>query len=361
MIPRPRLTAWRWWGSGVLLALQIAGCRRSDASPADTATPVVAATTARASIGPFTRMTAALGTVVARPGRYAALSAPSATRITRVYVSPGQRVAAGQSLVTFEQAQYAAAARAAESALDAAQRGYDRAVRLAGAGILPGKDVEAAASELARARNDALAARRAMRRSVLRSPLNGVVTRMDAVLGAPADAGQVLVEVVDPSAFDVVLSAGASEASAVLPGSRVALTAGEKTGGEVLGTGRVASVGVAVDSGSRAVQIRVTIRIPARALRLGESVHGMIAVSTTPRAVVAPTDALVPGDEPGSYHVFVVDRTGTAHVRAVTIGSRTENAVEILSGLTGEETIVTGGAFAVQDGARIARPRSVKP
>jgi RND family efflux transporter MFP subunit len=345
-----------------LLALSatMAGCKK-DAVADEAATPVVTAKTAVVSVEPFTHTTSAIGVVVARPGRYAALSAPAPTRVSRVHVSQGQRVGAGQPLVEFDQAPFAAAANAAQTALRVAEQNFARAQRLANEGIVPRKDAETAAADLARARNDAVAAQRALQLSVLRSPVSGVVTRMAAVLGAPADPAQVLVEIADPSAFDVALSLGPTEAGAVHQGAKVTLSAGEKAGGEVLGTGTVASVGVALDTASRAVPIRAGIVTPSRALRLGESVYGVIAVETRPNAVVIPVDALVPGDEPGSYKVFVVDKTGTAHARPVKIGDRTETKVEVLEGLQGGETIVTQGAYGLSDSAKVARPVPVKP
>lgn len=347
--------------AGIALAPLLEACNKSDAEADETPTPVVAAKTAVASVEPFTRTQSAIGTVVGRPGRYAALSAPSPTRVSKVYVSQGQRVGAGQPLVEFEQAQFVAGANAAQAALTAAQRNYERAQRLANEGIVPRRDAETAAADLARARNDAVMAQRSVQLSVLRSPVSGVVTRMSAVLGAPADPAQVLVEVADPSAFDVVLSLGPTEAGTIRPGSHVDLSAGEKSGGESLGAGNVASVGAAVDTTSRSVQIRVNVTSHARALRLGESVFGVIAVETRPGAVVVPVEALVPGEEPGSYKVFVVDNTGTARARDVTVGGRTETKAEILDGLTGGEAVVTQGAYGLEDSAKVARPVPVKP
>jgi len=215
---------------------------------------VVTAKTAVASVEPFTHTLSAIGSVVARPGRYAALSAPSPTRIARVYVAAGQRVAAGAPLVEFERMSFNAEASGAQAKLTAAQRAYDRAVRLAAEGIVPRKDVEQAAAELGAARAAAVMARRAQQLSVLRSPVSGVVTRMSAVLGASADAGQVLVEVADPSAFDVVLMLGPTEAGAVRPGAPVVISAGEKVGGEPLGGGTVASIGAAMALSREAIK-----------------------------------------------------------------------------------------------------------
>ena len=346
------------------LSLMLAACAKKDdgegsgdGEPA--AKPVVAASTAKASVEPFTHMISAIGSVVARPGRYAALGAPSATRVARVYVTEGQRVAVGTPLVQFEQGEFNAAASGAQDALNAAQHAYDRAERLAREGIVPRKDVEQAAAALGAARSAAVTARRAQQLSVLRSPVSGVVTRMSAALGASVDAGQTLVEVADPAAFDVVLSLGPTEAADVRPGARVTLTAGERSGGESVGAGTVATVGAAVDTGSRSVSIRVTVTTPRRTLRLGESVFGVIAVETRPNAVVVPAESLVP-DEDG-YKVFVVDARGTAVARPVEIGGRTATKVEITAGLSGGETVVTKGAFGVEDSSTVGRPVPVKP
>ena len=340
--------------------LLLSACRKKEeATSGEEAKAVVTAKTAVASVEPFTHTISAIGSVVARPDRYAALSAPAPTRIARVYVAAGQRVAAGAPLVEFERVSFNAEASGAQSALTAAQRNYDRAVRLAAEGIVPRKDVDQAAADLGAARAAAVTTRRVQQLSVLRSPLGGVVTRMSAVLGAPADAGQVLVEVADPSAFDVVLMLGPTEAGAVRPGASVTISAGEKVGGEPLGTGRVASIGAAVDTTSRSVAIRVAVRTPRRTLRLDESVYGEIAVETRPNAVVIPVEALVP--EGTGYKVFIVDKAGTAHEREVKIGGRTTTKVEITEGLTGGETVVTQGAFGVEDSAKIATPVPAKP
>ena len=142
-------------GFAVLLAAS--ACKGKDAAEeAETSKPVVAASTAKARIEPFTHTVSAIGTVVTRPDKFAALSAPSPTRIAKVYVSAGQRVAAGAPLVEFEQVGFNAAASASEAALTAAQRNYERAKRLADEGILPRKDAETALADLGKARTDAV-------------------------------------------------------------------------------------------------------------------------------------------------------------------------------------------------------------
>jgi len=189
--------------------------------------------------------------------------------------------------------------------------------------------------------------------------VSGVVTKMSAVLGASVDANQTLVEVADPSAFDVELSLGPTEAGAIRAGAHVTLTAGEATGGEPLGVGTVTSVGAAVDSTSRSVAIRVAVATPRRALRLGESVYGEIVTETKPNAIVVPVEALVP--EAAGFQVFVVDTKGVATAHEVKVGGRTSTKAEIVDGLNGGETIVTKGAFGMEDSASVTKPVPVAP
>ncbi len=312
---------------------------------------VVGAKTAVAQVGPFVRTVAALGTVAARPGSFAALGAPGPTRVTKIYVVAGQAVAAGAPLIEFDRGPFDAAARSAQAAVTVAENAHDRAVRLAGEGILPRKDVDQAAADLAQAQAALVSAERAQALATLHAPVAGVVTRMSAVLGANVDQSQTLVEVVDLRALDVILDLTPDDAAPVRPGQRVAFWSGETARGDSLGAGTVADVGAAVDSASRSVHVRVRVARAARPLKLGETVFGRIAAGVAPRAVTVPLEALVPEGE--GFKVFVVDSAGIAHGRDVTVGSRSESLAEITAGLTGGETIVTYGAYGVSDSAKI--------
>src|SRR5436309_7318621 len=199
----------------------------SSAAEASSAPAVVGASTAVATVQPFAQVVSAVGTVTPRPGRFAELAAPAPTRVARIFVAPGQRVAEGDSLIEFERAPFDAAARSAGAALTSAERAYARAVRLAQAGILPQKDSDQAAADLAQAQVAAITARRAQQLATLRAPLAGVVTRMTAVLGAAVDANQPLVEVADVAALDVVFNVSPAQAAQIHAGEAVTLTAGD--------------------------------------------------------------------------------------------------------------------------------------
>ena len=349
MINRRR--GWRVVNDAIVLLLTAACGGGGDESEAEP-TPVVNVRTAVVSEQPFTDAVGAIGTVQARPGHVASLGAPVATRITNVYVSEGARVSRGQPLVALDRTAIDAAASAAESALTAAEQAYARAERLNREGVSPRKDVEQAASEVAKARADAVAARRSAQLAVLRSPIGGVVTRLTAVLGASVDVNQPLVEVADPSALDLVFAVTPSDAARIKPGASISLSAGQKTGGEPLGSGNVVHVAATLDSVTRSVPVRARAPGSKRLLRIGETLFGRIVVGVHPRALAVPTEALVPEAE--GFKVFVVDSSSIAHVRLVTVGARTDSTAEILTGLKAGERVVTYGAYGVDDSVKVA-------
>ena len=310
--------------------------------------------TAQVATQAFSQVVTAIGTVTPRPGHFAELAAPAPTRVARIRVAVGDRVAQGDTLLEFEREPFDAAAQSAATALENAQHAYARAVRLVQAGILPQKDSDQAAADLAQAQLAAVTARRAQQLATLRTPIAGVVTRMSAVLGASADQNQPLVEVADPTALDILFGVSPADAAQIRDGDTVAVAGGGGGGGDAqLGQGRVTGVAAALDSASRAVTVRAELRRPSRPLRIGESVVGRIVTAVHAQAVTVPLAALVPQGD--GFQVFVVDSSGVAHSRPVRIGARSDSVAEIASGLAPGETVVTAGAYGIQDAAKISR------
>ena len=338
----------------VSVVLVAGACRGSSETAADS-TAIVQVKTAVATIQPFEEKIGSIGTVMVHSGHLASLSAPAPARITTVYVSVGQKVSVGTPLIAFEQTPFIAAAQSAEAALVAAERAYDRARRLADAGIVPRKDAELAATALAQARAAALIARRMAQLAVVRAPISGVVTQLNASIGASADVNQPLVEVANLAFLDIVFNVAPAEAVHIAPGAAVTLSAGETATGEALGVGRIMSVGATVDSSTRSVEVRAQAPPSARALRIGETIFGQISLGVKPRAIVVPVAALVPDGD--GFKVFVVNAENIAIGRKVTVGRRTDTVAEITSGLVGGERVVTEGAYGVEDSVKVTQAK----
>src|SRR5881394_2820214 len=239
--------------SRVVFAVVIAAACKGGAKQDGAEATAVGVGTAVAAREAFPQSINAIGTIGARPGRYAALAPPGPTRVARIFVVAGQRVARGDSLIEFERAPFDAAAQSAAATLANAERATARAQRLVQAGILPQKDADQAAADLAAAQAAAVTARRAQELATLRAPLAGVVTRMSAVMGASVDASQTLIQIADPGALDVVFNVSPGEAADIQLGDSVVVTAAESAAGDPLASGIVTGVAAAVDSVTRAV------------------------------------------------------------------------------------------------------------
>src|SRR5579885_1344281 len=104
-----------------------AACKGGEKEGGDEAPPaVVNANTIVVTPQAFTETVGAIGVVVGRAGHVATLSAPAPGRIASVDVSTGQAVAAGQPLISLDPATFEAALHSAQTAVDAAQRTYER-------------------------------------------------------------------------------------------------------------------------------------------------------------------------------------------------------------------------------------------
>lgn len=336
--------------------------RASDEAPeaeGEAAHARVAASVEAVTAETFVEAIDASGTVVPRVGRFAALAAPAPTRITGVHVAPGARVHRGDRLVSFEATAFDAAVSSADAALSAAVRAEERARRLVEAGVAPRKDAELAASEVAAARAASVNAHRASGLAVLRSPIDGVVTSLNAVLGANADVGQTLVEIVDTRALDVQLVLSPQSANGVRAGQSVTLRDGALADALVVATGKVSAVTAALDSASRGVVVRVSIDNQQRTVRIGETLYARIDAQSHAGALLIAGDALVPAGD--GFQVFVVDSAGVAHARPVHVGARAGNRVWIREGLAAGEKVVTAGAFGVSEGAEIVTKQKPGP
>ena len=80
----------------------------------------------------------------------------------------------------------------------------------------------------------------------------------------------------------------------------------------------------------------------------------VIAAQSVSNAVIVPAPAVTLDATNGnSGTVMVVDNKSIAHEVHVTIGVRTPDRMQILSGLQGGETVVTEGNYGLPDGTKV--------
>jgi cobalt-zinc-cadmium efflux system membrane fusion protein len=304
----------------------------------------------------------------ARPGGAADVVAPIDGRLTRVVDVPlGASVSRGQELarllpppsVPGDLPQLQRARAEAQTALALATRDRERAERLTSAGAAPAKRLDEArsAEEQANARLAAAEASLAQYNAaragsaadaegtfIVRAPVSGVIAQRDATTGANISAGTVLFRVVDASQVHVVGQVPEAEAAR----ARLARAAEIEIAGQPdrLPAGRLVSIGRVLEPQSRTLPITFALDNRTLGIPVGQAIFLHLLMDPTPRRPVVPAAAVV--DDAGRPIVFVQREGETFERRAVTLGPRSGDLVQITEGVKPGDRVVTRGAYLVR-------------
>ncbi len=304
----------------------------------------------------------------ARPSGAADVVAPIDGRLTRVVeVALGAVVSRGQELARLlpppsapaDLPQLQRARAEAQTALALATRDRERAERLTSAGAAPAKRLDEARSveDQAKARLTAAEASLAQDNAarsggatdaeglfVIRAPVSGVIAHRDAAAGSNVSAGSVLFRVVDAAQVHVVGQVPEAEAAR----ARLAHAAEIEVSGQPdrIPTGRLVSVGKVLDPQSRTVPVTFAFDNRALGLPVGQAVFLHLLMDPTAPRPVVPADAIV--DDAGRPIVFVQREGERFERRAVALGPRSGNVVQITEGVKPGDRVVTKGAYLVR-------------
>lgn len=304
----------------------------------------------------------------ARPGGAADVTAPIDGRLIRVAdVTVGAAVTRGQELARLlpppgtpgDLPQLQRARAEALTGVALAGRDRERAERLTSAGAAPARRLEEARSSEEQARARLTAAEASLTQYniartggapdadalfVVRAPVSGVIAHREAATGANIAAGTVLFRVVDASQVHVV--GHVPEADSARAQRAVAAEIEVPGQPDRLPTGRIASVGKVLDLPSRTVPITFAFDNGTVGLPVGRSVFLHLLMDRTDPRPVVPAAAVV--DDAGRPIVFVQRAGETFERRAVTLGARAGDLVQITDGVKPGDRVVTKGAYLVR-------------
>jgi Cu(I)/Ag(I) efflux system membrane fusion protein len=190
--------------------------------------------------------------------------------------------------------------------------------------------------------------RKPLRAVNIRSPIDGYIGKRTAQAGLYVSPGQELFELADLSSVWVVADVYESDIGRVKVGQRASISL-QAVPGKIF-HGKVSFIYPVVSPTSRTVQVRMDFRNPELVLR-----PGMFADVTFDLGAVdglaVPSDALVETGE--SQYVFVALPGGRFEPRRVTVGVHTGQRVQILSGVSAGEKVVTTANFLIDSESRL--------
>lgn len=232
-------------------------------------------------------------------------------------------------------------------------RQAEEALRMARASAVQDKmsvsNARVADSQVEQARAAVELARTQLGYATITSPISGVVASRSVDPGDTVTPGTPVLSVQD-SRFRLEATVPESSAALIRPGSAVRVRLGSD---RREATGRVAVVSPAGDPGTHKFLVKADLPDSLRP-RSGEFGRMTFAASFS-QSIVLP-DAAV-RDEGGLPVVFIVDEHKRARMRNVRLGRRTDEGVEILSGLSPGDRVIIANSGVLADGAPV-RPEA---
>jgi HlyD family secretion protein len=350
------------------------------------------------------------------PLAQAAISPKVTAPVKKFYVQRGSHVRAGQLLATLENRDLEAAALDNKGAYTAAQGTYDittgatvpedttkaetdltqatanlnlaqsiadSRAQLFAEGAIPGRDLDTAkaalvqakaAHEIARqhleavqkvshkaslesaqgqltsAKGKYLGAEAQLSYTEIRSPISGVVTDRPLFAGETAAAGNPVITIMETSALLAKLHISQSQAQQLSMGAPATIAV---RGLDDPLPAKVALISPALDPGSTTVEVWLRVDNAKGTLKAGTPVRTNITGRTAKNALLVPLEAVQTGPDGESKFVLVIKPNGTTAKQSVTLGIRTSESAQVLSGLTPADTVITTGGYGLDEGTKV--------
>ena len=374
LAPSPR--ALIAFAAAMTLTAAIAGCAPKTEAPAPVPTNVVLTPAQRKHVQIYAVAPGAFGNTIEATGvvdfdndQATSVLAPFSGPVSRLLVSPGDKVAKGQPLATVASPDFAAAITGYGKALAAAQTTRQIADAdkdlLAHSGISQREarqaETDAISAEADRdtglqplvsldvdpATIKALQAGHPVARieGVIRAPIAGTVAEKLITPGQLLQAGTTpAFTVADLSKVWVMAQISDSELASVQPGATVDIVVGD---GTTTLTGTVDNVSAVVNPDTRSVQARVVVANPGEILKKQMYVRVRIHSRQSSSGLLVPVAAILRDDENLPF-VYAQQADGTFARQHVTLGDRSGELYAITDGLKAGDRIVTDGGLFLQ-------------
>ncbi len=269
------------------------------------------------------------------------ISSNSGSRIKRILVDVGSRVARGQRLVILDDVNIAQQ----QINLNNIKRELDRAKELVKIGGGTQQQVDQLQAQYDA---NARAIRTMQENTVLTSPVSGVVTAKNYDAG-DLPAGLPILTIEQQQPLKVIVNVNESEYPKVKRGMPVVVKF--DTYGDEVFQGQVYLIHPTVDATSRTFEVEVAITNRGDKVRTGMFARVNFNYGTD-QHVTVPDRAVQKQVGSGLRYVWVY-QGGQVEFREVELGQRLEERYEVLGGLAPGTQVVVAGASRLADGAKV--------
>jgi membrane fusion protein (multidrug efflux system) len=343
-----------YWVLLILAGLALQGCldhavgnddpAMNGATDKEPAIPVETATVAAGDVAAFYS-----GTATLEADEQATVVAQITGVVLDVLAEEGDYVEAGQVLARVETNRYLLQVEKAGAALKRLETDYQRKKELFEKELVSADDYERVSSELQAQKAAYDLARLDLEYTNIRAPIAGFVSERLVRAGNLVKLHDPVYRVTSYDPLLAVLHVPERELSVLRKGLGVSMSLDAWPG--QLFSGEVIRISPVVDPGTGTFRVTAKVTDHDRMLKPGLFGRIEILYDLHQDVPVIPRSAVITEDD--SSHVFVVDGQGEASRRAVQLGYERAGLVEVVTGVTNGETVVTAGKGSLSDGVRV--------
>lgn len=264
-------------------------------------------------------------------------------RISKINVEVGDFVRAGQILAEMDRLQL----QQAELQMKNNETEYNRLKGLYDAGGLSKSDLDAIelSYKVSKTSYDNL-----LQNTILRSPINGVVTARNYDKGDMFSMGQPIYTVEQIAPVKLLVGISESDYSNVKKGNEVSITVDAFPGKTF--TGKINRIYPTINENTHTFNVEVIVPNKDNVLRPGMYARVTVQFGVN-NSVVVPDTAIVKQTGSGERFVYVLNADGTVTYQNVKLGRRIGSMYEILSGIEDGARVVTEGQVRLKDGIKV--------
>jgi membrane fusion protein, multidrug efflux system len=332
----------------LVVAGAVAGCSRTDNGPSTTAAALAQATevvTAATRTEPLGTRVEAVGT--ARANESINVTSKTSNIVTAIAFREDSLVRAGQVLVELDGAEARASLAEAEAALIDSESQSKRSRSLYAQQALSVSQLDQIEATLKASKARVDAARARLADTVIRAGFDGRTGLRQVSVGSLVNAGTVITTLDDASIIKLEFTVPETHLYLLRRGQAVSARSAGLPNARFTGT--ITTLDSRIDPATRSITVRAEIPNADGALRPGMFMTVLLEGDAAP-ALLVPEAAIVP--EQGHTYVFVAIG-GKVERREVRTGRRRLGEVEVLSGLSGGERVVTEGTQMLRDGDKV--------
>lgn len=284
------------------------------------------------------------------PGQELNFSAETAGRVISVLVDEGSYVRKGQTLATIKTENLSVDVQTAKEAYQNALKDKQRYENAFKTGGVTQQQVDQAELSLLNAEARVKQANIKIGDANIRASINGIVNKRMIEPGSVLAPGTQLFEIVDVSTLTLDVAVTEAQVASLKVGDAVAVKASVLPDQEF--KGKVQFIAPKADASLNfPIKIQITNNT-AKSLKAGMYGIAQFSFPAQQAVILVPRSAFV--GSVSNNQIFVADANNKVQLRSVVSGRIVGDEVEVISGLTEGEQVVTSGQINLTDGSTIA-------